>query len=325
MDQEYNRKLLVAIPAYNEEKTIAGVIQKIPNNIAGISEVVCVVINDGSRDMTAERARSAGALVLSHERNMGVGRAFQTVLDYAINDASVSMLVNIDADGQFDPNDIPKLIGPLISGGADFVTASRFVDQKTPPINMPKIKIWGNKKVAWLISRLAGRNFNDVSCGFRAYNRRALLNLNLFGEFTYTQETFLDLSFKGLKIKEVPVTVRYFDGRESKVAKNVLVYGWRIMKIIFKTFRDFRPLLLFGGAGFFVFILGSLLDGFVLFHFVSAGEFTPYKSLAFTGAFLNAAGIGLVILGLIADMLVRMRMNQEKLLYYAKRSLKNNE
>jgi len=280
-----------------------------------------VVIDDGSTDGTAEIARQAGAHVVRHAQNQGVGSAFQSGLRKAL-ELGVDVTVNIDADGQFSPLDIPKLIQPILRDEADFVAADRFTTedgQVRKPENMPSIKYWGNKRVSRLISLIAKENFADVSCGFRAYSRTALLQLNLIGQFTYTQESFLDLATKGMRITSIPVDVKYFPGRKSRVAGNLLQYGWRISGAIFRTFRDHQPIRFFGLLGAVFFVIGLLLDAFVMWHFYSVGSFTPYKSIALGGIYLNSLGIIIWIVGLVADMLDRIRSNQEKILYMLKR------
>jgi glycosyltransferase involved in cell wall biosynthesis len=314
-------KLAVLIPAFNEEDSLASVIRAIPQAISGISSIDVVVIDDGSTDGTAAVARQAGAQVVAHAQNQGVGAAFQSGLRKAL-ELGADLTVNIDADGQFSPLEIPKLIQPILRDEADFVTADRFITdsgQMRKPENMPVIKYWGNKRVSRLISLIAKENFSDVSCGFRAYSRTALLQLNLIGRFTYTQESFLDLATKGLRIASVPVDVKYFPGRKSRVAGNLLLYGWRISGTIFRTFRDHQPIRFFGMLGAVFFVLGMLLNAFVMWHFFSVGSFTPYKSVALGGIYLNSLGIIIWIVGLVADMLDRIRSNQEKILYMLKR------
>ncbi len=314
-------KLAVIIPAFNEEDSLASVIQSIPEAISAISTIDIVVVDDGSTDGTAEVARQAGVHVVRHVQNQGVGAAFQSGLHKAL-ELGVDVTVNIDADGQFSPLDIPKLIQPILRDEADFVTANRFVTADGPlckPKNMSAIKYWGNKQVSRLISLIAKESFSDVSCGFRAYSRTALLQLNLIGRFTYTQESFLDLATKGMRITSVPVDVKYFPGRKSRVAGNLPRYAIRISGIIFRTFRDHQPIRFFGLLGAIFFVLGLLLDSFVLWHFYSVGSFTPYKSVALGGIYLTSLGIIIWIVGLMADMLDRIRSNQEKILYMLKR------
>lgn len=293
---------LVIIPAYNEEKTISKVISQIPKGFK------IVVIDDGSTDNTAK----VKAKVISHKKNRGVGVAFQTGVKYALK-SKADIMVTIDADGQFNPKDIPKLIKPILEDEADFVTASRYG-------NIPKLKLWGNKQMARIISWLIKEKFSDVSCGFRAYNREALLNLNLFGEFTYTQETFLDLSFKRLRIKEVPIKVKYFKDRKSRVYKNSFNYAINALKIILRTVRDYRPLKFFGSIGLSIFTAGFILDVWMLIYYLSAGGFTPYKVIGLTGITLNIIGFLIIILALLSDMLYRIRINLERIIYYNKKN-----
>ncbi len=314
-------KLAVMIPAYNESRTIAQVVQSIPRQFDGVNAVEVVVVNDGSADDTAARAQSAGAEVVSHHVNKGLGAAFQTGLDFALR-RRADILVNIDADGQFNVNDIPRLIAPLLADQADFVSANRFKQENgriQRPANMPAIKFWGNQRIAALVSKLAGERFADVSCGFRAYSRKAMLSMNLIGRFTYTQETFLDLASKGLRIHMVPIEVKYFSERKSRMAGSVIHYGAKTATIIFKTYRDQKPFEFFGYLAAIVFGSGALLDLFILYHYASTGAFQPYRFIAFLGAYLNTIGILIFIVGLVADMLTRIRANQEKILYHLKK------
>ncbi|MBN1331464.1 glycosyltransferase family 2 protein [Candidatus Dojkabacteria bacterium] len=308
-------KLIILIPALNEAESIAKTIKSIPQKITGVDEIVSLVINDGSADATAEIAKKNGAQVFSHIKNKGVGAAFHSGIEWALENHA-DMLVSIDADGQFDPKDIEKIIAPILENQADMVVGNRFAKGK--PENMSGLKYWGNKKMNRLVSSLAGEKFEDVSSGFRAYNQKALLNINLLGKFTYTQEVFLDLSMKGLNIVQIPVDVKYFKERKSRVAGNIVKYAFRTSWIIFRTIRDYKPLKFFGLLGLGIFVFGLFFDGFLLGHYILAAKFSPYISIGFIGAYLNSIGLGIMFLGLIADMFDRVRQNQEKILYYLK-------
>lgn len=311
-------KLVIIIPTYNEANSVVGVIRSIPRTLAGVDEIEVVVIDDGSSDETAAKVKAeTKAVVVSHPRNLGVGAAFRTGVNYALV-RRADLMVSLDADSQFNPADIPQLIKPILNKRADLATASRFIDERLIP-NMPRIRLWGNQRLAWLISWLVKKRFYDVSCGFRAYSQEALLNLNLFGRFTYVQEVFLDLSFKGLKIEEVPLQIRYFPGRQSRIYQGVLHYAVNALKIILRSLRDYRPLKFFGSIGLAIFSMGLVLDAFVFFFFLQAGSFSPYKVVGIGGALLNLVGLAVLILALTADMLYRIRANQETLLYYAKK------
>lgn len=317
------KKLVVIIPAYNEEKSIVKVINQIPRTITNIEKIEILVIDDGSQDKTVNEIKNnTSASVVSHHKNLGLGASFATGLEQAIK-RQADIVVTIDADNQFDPQDINKLIKPIIDKKYDCVTGSRFIDKNFSPDKIPFIKKWGNKKVAFLINKLTGQKYYDVSCGFRAYSKQAILNINIFSNFTYTQEVILDLSFKNLIIKEVPIKVRYFADRQSRIAHNLFKYAWNISKTNFRIFRDYKPLKFFGSIGLLIFITGLLFDIFILWNFINTGSITPYKYIGFIGGFLNLLGFLIIIVGLLADMLYRIRINQEKILYYEKRKKYN--
>lgn len=309
-------KLGIIIPALNEEKKIATTISKIPNNIKGIEKTKILVVDDGSTDSTRANALQAGAEVISHRQNKGVGVAFQTGLEWAL-EQRVDVLVNIDADGQFNPDDIPTIIQPVLDGETDVVVANRF--NNGIPEDMPKGKYVGNKMMSYLISKLSGLKLDDVSSGFRAFNKESMYRLNLIGNFTYTQESILDLATKGLKIVNVPVQVTYYKSRKSRVASNLLSYAIKTSMIIFRSFRDYSPLKFFGLIGLLIFLLGAILDTFTLIHYFQTGGFSPYISVIMAGIYLNTLGLGIIVLGVIADMFDRVRRNQENILYLLKK------
>ncbi len=313
-------RLFVAIPALNEERTLTDVIRAIPREIPGISDVEVVVINDGSTDKTAERAAAEGVVVIHHSTPQGVGSAFQSALGRAI-DCGADLIVNIDADGQFDPADIPKLIAPVLADEADFTTASRFKDPALIP-RMPWIKRWGNRMMSRLISRLTGQTFYDVSCGMRCYNRRAALSLNLLGRFTYTQEVFLNLAFKQLRIVEVPIKVRgERQHGDSRVAGSILNYAMKTSRIIFRCYRDYHPMRFFGWLAVGLLIAAAGLASFFLVHYLVTGSFSPHKWAGFTSAGLAVLSLMMLFMGMIGDMLARHRIYLEELLYYRRSAL----
>jgi len=314
-------QLIILIPAYNEAETISSVLNGIPDAFDGIDEIKVVVVDDGSTDQTAAIAKAAGAVVVSHTQNQGVGSAFIMGLTKAL-EMGADIMVNIDADGQFSPSEIPLLINPILDQKADFVIGDRFVDENgelKKPHHMSAIKYWGNKRMSQFISMLTDNKYNDVSCGFRAYSREALLQLNLSGKFTYTQETFIDLANKGLMIRTVPVNVIYFPERKSRVASNILKYIVRSSKIIFRAYRDFKPLQFFGWLGLISFIFGSIFGLIMLIIYFQIGKFTPYKFIGVIGIYFVSLGILLWVVGLLADMFVRVRLTQEKILYFEKK------
>jgi glycosyltransferase involved in cell wall biosynthesis len=223
--------ILALIPAYNEEKSIGDVIR---GALKYVDKVI--VIDDGSSDKTYDIAYSLGATVLRHSRNMGVGASIRTGINYA-KKVNPELIIILDADGQHDPNDIPRLIQPILSGQADFVLGSRFL-QGNP--TMPLLKFIGNKFLSLLVSILLCTRVTDAQTGFRALNRRALMALHIEAEYTYVQEMIIKLYLKGCKLKEVPIKVRQRRYGRSKVASSIIRYIIRTLPIIFRTYIHMR-------------------------------------------------------------------------------------
>ncbi|NQT85851.1 glycosyltransferase family 2 protein [bacterium] len=320
MPETGDRLLVVILPALNEDKTVASVIAGIPRDIPGVDRIEAIVIDDGSTDETAAAAGAAGARVVSHGRQRGVGVAFATGIDAALR-RGADFIVNMDADGQFDPAGIPALLEPILSGRADFVTCTRFGKKEFEP-DMPRIKRWGNAMMCRIINWVIwGQRFTDVSCGFRAYTRETALKLNLFGQFTYTQESFIDLASKGVRMVEAPLRVRGVrEHGTSRVAGSLWRYGKNALLIILRSMRDVRPLQFFGMMAVGLLAFG-LLCGLVVFGWwASTGHTSPLKSVLVGSATFLVLGFVVGVLALLADMMGRMRMTMEELLLICKRT-----
>lgn len=313
------KKLAVIIPALNEARTIGQVIAAIPRVITGINETEIIVISDGSTDGTATEAKKHGANVIEHPTNRGVGAAFQTGIKAALQ-CGADLIVNIDADGQFNPTDIPQLIAPIQSGHAEFVTTTRFGDPRLIPA-MPPLKKWGNYLMAAIVNFITKKNFTDVSCGFRAYSREAALRLTLFGNFTYTQETFIDLAFKNIPMVELPLPVQgeRQHGR-SRVASNLWRYGLKTATIIFRAARDYQPQYFIGLPGILIFLIGIFGGLFLTWHFITTGQTYPYRSLVTVSGVFIIVGFLMLFISLLADMLHRNRIIIEEAVYLARKN-----
>ncbi len=309
--------VVVLIPAYNEESTIGSLIQNIPRTCA--EKVQVLVLNDGSKDKTEEVAKKSGAdRIVSHSSNLGLGTAFKDGINEALA-MGADIIVNIDADGQFNPQDIPRLLEPIINGKADMVTCSRFKDPLMRP-KMPYLKYIGNKLFSLLISWFLEKKFYDTQCGFRAYSREAALRLTLFGKYTYTQEVFIDLVKKKFRIVEVPCQVVGERKGKSRVVKNVFSYGLKVMLIIIRSMRDYEPLKFFGMPGFFMVLLGTLSSLILFIRWLLMERVDPYLIVVYGNIFLIIIGVLFIILGLITDMLDRNRQIQEEIMYHIKKN-----
>lgn len=312
------KRILVFIPAKNESTTISEVVTSCRKVIKEHYRLTpdILVISDGSTDDTVKNARNSGAVVIDHATSRGLGTIFQEAVMYTI-DHTYDYLVTIDGDKQFDETEIPYLLHPIITNQADFCSGNRFSENKTIP-HMSQTKRIGNSIVSRLVNYILNSSYTDVSCGFRAYSREALLHLNLFGGFTYTQEVFLNLGFKGLRIQEVPISVTYFPKRSSRIAYSVMRYGFQVLKIILSSLIFYKPLKFFGT--FTILLWGFALPTIVILgvRYLVTGLITPYKALGILA--VGSFGIGIILLtvGVILYALSKQQLSIDKVLYYAK-------
>lgn len=308
------KKLLVVIPALNEAATVGWLVRRIPRNIPGISQLDVVVVDDGSSDGTGEAAELAGAEVIRHSDSKGVGVVFHKALDLVVEKAS-DILVFMDGDGQFNPNDIPRLTRPILEGEADCVTASRY-HPTSPPHRQSLAKRIGNRGMAKLVTLLVGRTVYDSACGFRAYSSKAAMSFNLSGKFTYTQEVLLEICFKGLRIVEIPIRVRSRKHGKSRVARSLLKYGMQASTILLRAYRDYQPLRFFGLITVIEIVAATGLGAFFLTNYLQTGRFTPHLWSGFLAGFLFLMGSLTLLTGVLADMLDRIRLSQDKILFH---------
>lgn len=322
-DSKRGSYLVVIIPALNEEITIASVVRAIPREFPGVTRTDVVVIDDGSTDNTKKLATEVGAIVVSHQKNMGVGKSYAHGLHVALR-LGADFIVSIDADGQFNPADIPTLLAPLIAGEAEVATASRFKDPSKTP-QMPPGRLYGNLVLSRLLSYIMGTRIYDISCGFRACTRDAAMKLNLSGSYTYTQEMLLDFSFKGIPVAEVPIVVRGTrEHGEAKMSSNLFRYGFRSARIIARAFRDYQPWRFFFSLACVCFSVAVFELIWMFYWRITTGDFTPFKWTGFAASFSIVVGMILTITAVVADMLRMLRLNSEKSLYFNKRSYYEN-
>ena len=308
-------KLIAMIPAYNEENSIYKVIKEIPREIKGIDLVEILVINDGSMDNTIEEARRAGAdKVISHKRNLGLGMSFRDGLQEAL-DMGADIIVNTDADFQYNGAEIPKLIDPILKGSADIVIGDRQIDTLD---HMPPGKVVGNKLATWVIRYVTGLPIRDAQTGFRAFSRDAALKMNLTGNYTYVQETLIQAANKDLVVEQIPIEFRSRSGK-SRLISNIISYAKSAGITIIRSYRDYQPFKVFMAIGIICILIGFGTGFRVLINYFSTGMVTPYLPSAVLTVVLVIVGLQAVVFGLLADMLKTQRMFQEEILYRLKK------
>ena len=308
-------KLVVIIPAFNEENTLWKVIEEIPRTILGIDEVEILIINDGSTDRTLDIAIQAGAdKILSHKRNMGLAKTFRDGLDTAL-EMGADIIVNTDADFQYNGNEIPKLVEPIINGRADIVIGDRQIDLLD---HMPRGNVWGNKLATRVTRWATGLPINDAQTGFRAFSRESALRMNLTGDFTYTQETLIQAANKHLKIEQIPVEFRRREGN-SRLISSIFRYARSAGITIFRSFGAYHPFVVFSSIGVLCILLGLVFGFKVIIHFLITGMVTPYLPSALLTTVLIIVGCLAILFGLLADMIRTQRMLSEEILYRLKK------
>ena len=307
-------KLVVTIPAYNEEKTIAKVIQEIPKKIPGIKEIEVIVIDDGSTDKTASVAKRCGAIVVRHPGNRGLAKAFKTGLNAAL-ERGADIIVNTDADFQYNQKQIPALIKPILEGKADIVLGSRFAGWIE---EMPLSKKLGNKLATAVVRFVTGYKITDAQTGFRAFSREAALRMNILSDYTYTQETLLIAAEHKLKVVEIPVDFRKRAGK-SRLISSIWSYAKKASMTIWLTHLSYKPLKVFLTLGAILIVAGILAGLKVLLHYLATGLVQPYLPTALLASLLLILGFEVVIIGLVAEMIKSNRKLQEEILYKTKR------
>lgn len=310
-------RLIVNLPAFNEEEKLGNTIQRIPRVFEGVDEVLVQVVDDGSGDRTVETAKKSGAdFVYSNGVNRGIGKTFRHSVERALQNRA-DIMVNIDADGQFNPADIEKLIQPILDGQADLVSANRFAHHKAQ--NIPWIKDFLNRLAAQVISIFMNHRIKDLTCGFRAYSRETLLRLNLPGNYTYTQEVIIDALGKDLKVVWIPVEVTYFTDRKSRVVKSIFNYVNNSFRIILKAVRDVRPMKFFGIPALILILIAlGFLVYFLMLYFQDF-KITPYRNYLLTSITFLLVGLQFLVFALIADMIKSSRKLTEDLMYQVKK------
>lgn len=311
-------KLVIFTICKDEADTLNELLTRMPKKIKGVSIIETLVVSDGSTDDTVKIAhKNETTKVIDGIRQKRLAYRFQQAINTAL-DMGADYAVNIDGDLQFSPEDIPKLLEPVVSGGADFVAADRFTDvdsgERRKPEHMPTGKYWANRLGAWIVGNLSGQAFRDVTCGFRAYNKKAMISININSNYTYTQESFQVLALKKLNILSMPIAVTYYPGRQSRVVKSFWQFLFGSALNILRAYRDYAPLRFFGSLSLILGIPGAVLGGFVTWHWASKGSISPYIAFGVLSLFLIGTSTMLALLGLLADMFDRMLNNQEKII-----------
>ncbi len=307
-------KLFVQIPCLNEAETLPDVLKTIPKKIAGVDEIIVLVINDGSDDKTVEVAKKHGVKhFVHHPQRRGLAQSFQDGLLYSLKHGA-DIIVNTDGDNQYPSEDISRLIQPVLKGTADMVIADRQV-QKIAHFSFGK-KLF-QKLGTWTLNKAAHTNLPDAPSGFRAYSRETAMKLNVVTRFSYAMETIIMAGNNGVAIESVKIEVNP-KTRESRLFNSSAEHVMRSGGAIFRAFVMYRPYALFLTLSGILFVLGIIPFGRFLWGVFDSQPGGHIQSLIFGSIFLIGALIS-VTLGIIADLTRINRIIQEKQLELTRR------
>lgn len=308
-------KLVVQIPCLNEEETLPLVLADIPKKLAGIDEIVVLVIDDGSTDRTVEVAKKHGVKeFVIHRTNMGLARSFRDGVDKAL-ELGADILVNTDGDNQHPQEKIADLIQPILDSKAEIVVADR---QTSKVAYFSPLKKLLQRLGSWVVNKAAGTDLPDAASGFRAYSRESLFRLNIVTSFSYCMETIIQAGNKRLAITSIPITANP-ETRESRLFNSMFQHVRESGMAIIRSYMMYKPYVLFATVGIILLFLG-LIPFFRYFYFVLIHDQGSHTLTLLIGvAFITAAFISFA-LAVISDIIRTNRILMEEAIEQQKRA-----
>lgn len=290
-------KLVIQIPCYNEEPTLAIALADLPKKIDGIDSIEILIIDDGSTDNTVEVARQNGVKdFVIFQRNLGLAKAFSAGIAKAL-EMGADIIVNTDADNQYCADDIEKLVKPILEKQADIVIGARPIENIK---HFSFIKKVLQKLGSWVMRLVSSTKVADATSGFRAFSKEAASQINVFDNYTYTLETIIQAKAKGMDILSIPIRVNP-ELRKSKLIKNIFDYIKRSTFTMARMFIVYRPFRFFALIGILFLIPGLLLGLRFLYYYLTASGAGHIQSLILA-AVLILTGIQIILIAVLADL-----------------------
>ncbi len=307
-------KLIIQIPCYNEAKTLEIALNALPRQIEGIDAIEYLIINDGSDDDTVEVARRWGVnYVVNFRKNRGLAKGFMAGLDACLRNGA-DIIVNTDADNQYEGADIEKLVRPILEKKTDIVIGERPIDEieDFSPLKK-KLQHFGS----WVVRKASRSDIPDAPSGFRAYSREAAMRLNVTNEYTYTLETIVQAGRTKIAMDSVPVRTNK-ETRPSKLMKSMTGYIKKSILTIGHVFMLYKPLQFFAAIGSVIFFAGVAVGVRFLYYYFHGAGGGHIQSLILA-AILLLLGFQTVIVGLLADVIASNRKILEDVQYHVRK------
>lgn len=295
-------KLIIQIPCFNEAQTLSVALSALPRKVPGFSSVEWLIVDDGSQDKTVEVAKAHGVdHIVRHSGNKGLAKAFMTGLEASLR-LGADVIVNTDADNQYNADDIPKLTLPILQHQAEIVVGARpisVIEHFSP------VKKMLQKLGSWVVRIASNTNIPDAPSGFRAISRAAAQRLMVFNDYTYTLETIIQAGQKNMSIVSVPIRVNE-DLRPSRLVKSIPSYIKRSIVTIVRIFIIYRPFSFFGTVGAVLFGAGFLIGLRFMWHYFH-GNGEGYVQSLILASIMLGMGFQTFLVAFLADLLAANR------------------
>jgi glycosyltransferase involved in cell wall biosynthesis len=313
-------KLIIQIPCFNESKTLPITIHALPKKVKGFSKVEYLIIDDGSVDETVSVAKKCGVHhVVSYSKNRGLAFAFKTGLDECVR-LGADVIVNTDADNQYNAEDIPSLVKPILDGKAEIVIGARPISNISHFSPVKKILQKIGSSFVRIFSNTA---IADAPSGFRAISRDAAMRLNIFNEYTYTLETIIQAGWKNISIISVPIRVNG-DLRPSRLVKSIPAYIKKSILTIIRMYAVYQPFSFFVKIGSVLILCGSIIGARFLYFYFSNSASAGHTQSLILSAILIGAGVQAIFAGFMVDLISVNRRLLEDIQYRIKK-IENNK
>jgi glycosyltransferase involved in cell wall biosynthesis len=303
-------KLIIQIPCFDEEEQLPATLGDLPRELDGVDTIEWLIIDDGSTDRTIEVAREHGVdHIVRLTNNKGLAAAFQAGLDACLK-LGADVIVNTDADNQYNAGDIPKLLAPILRGDADMVVGDREVEHVQ---QFSRLKVRLQQLGSAVVRRASETNVPDTTSGFRAYNREAAIQLQVVSRFTYTLETIIQAGKNLVAVDHVPIRTNPRT-RESRLFPSMWAYVRRNGLAIFRVYSTYEPLRVFMAAAAIVGLIALVIWARFAWFLVVEGQGRGHVQSLILGAVLFIAAVQLAALGIVGDILAASRVLQQRTL-----------
>jgi glycosyltransferase involved in cell wall biosynthesis len=312
-------KLIIQVPCYNEADTLEIALNALPKRIKGIDKIEVLIVNDGSTDKTVEVAENWGVNhIVNFTSNQGLAKGFIAGLDRCIKEGA-DIIVNTDADNQYEAKDIKVLVEPILRKEADIVVGTRPINETRHFSIVKKIL---QRFGSWVVRVASNTNVQDAPSGFRAMSRDAAMRLNVYNEYTYTLETIIQAGQKNMAIISVPIRTNE-DLRPSRLLSSIPMYLKKSIGTIIRIFITYRPVRFFSSIGIVLFVAGFALGvrWITLYLAGTSGTHVPSLVLA---SILMLSGFMSILSGFMSDLIATNRKLLEEIQYRV-RKLENSK